>query len=187
MVTKGLHFPAVTLVAVINSDGGLHIPDFRASERVFQQITQVAGRAGRGELAGEVIIQTQMPDNVTIAQAADQNFEAFYQPEIETRKLFCFPPFTHLVKLTFSGQEAGYTQKQAETVRAAVALKEPYLVYPVVPSGYAKIKEMFRFQCLIRGPSIYTINLALQQALAAHPLPSAVRLHIDVDPLSTYF
>ena len=187
MVSKGLHFPAVTLVATLNSDAGLHIPDFRSAERVFQQITQVAGRAGRGTLPGEVIIQTQMPDNLTITQASEQNFEAFYQSEIESRKLFGFPPFTHLVKLTFSGPDVDQTQKEAEKLRAALTLPPPYLIYPVVPSGYAKIKDKFRFQCLIRGPSIYTINSSLQKAISSVMLPRSVRLHIDVDPLSTYF
>ena len=187
MVSKGLHFPAVTLVAALNSDAGLHIPDFRSSERVFQQITQVAGRSGRGELPGEVIIQTQMPEHLIITQASDQNYEAFYQTEIESRKLFGFPPFTHLVKLTFSGPDVDPTRKLAEKLRALLKLPPPYLIYPVVPSGHAKIKDMFRFQCLIRGPSIYTINTALQQALATLSPPRSIRIHIDIDPLSTYF
>jgi primosomal protein N' (replication factor Y) (superfamily II helicase) len=187
MVSKGLHFPAVTLVAILNGDSGLHIPDFRSSERVFQQITQVAGRAGRGELAGEVIIQTQMLDNPTLNQAAGQNFEAFYTCEIKSRKLFDFPPFAHLVKLTFSGGEAQGTLKGAQTFCSKLSLPSPYLIYPVVPSGHAKIKNKFRFQCLIRGPNIYPITAALHQVLAVQPLPRAIRLHIDVDPLSTYF
>jgi primosomal protein N' (replication factor Y) (superfamily II helicase) len=187
MVSKGLHFPAVTLVAALNCDSGLHIPDFRASERVFQQITQVAGRAGRGELPGEVIIQTQMPDNLTIQQASGHHFETFYASEIESRKMFEFPPFTHLVKLTFSGQDAGKTHLLAQKFCSRILLPTPYFLFPIVPSGYAKIKNMFRFQCLIRGPSVYTINHAIQQALTHIPLPRSIRLHIDVDPLSTYF
>ncbi|MFC2049107.1 primosomal protein N' [Chlamydiota bacterium] len=187
MVSKGLHFPAVTLVAVLNSDASLHIPDFRSCERVFQQITQVAGRAGRGELAGEVIIQTQMPDNQTLLQASEQNYDAFYATEVESRKLFGFPPFAHLVKLTLSGPNAAQTQKQAEKLRSTLLLPPPYQIFPIVPSGYAKIKDQFRFQCLIRGPSIYTINSALEKALILAPPPRSIRLHIDVDPLSTYF
>lgn len=189
MITKGLHFPGVTLVAVLNSDGGLHIPDFRASERVFQQITQVAGRAGRGELAGEVIIQTLMPENETILQAASQDFEAFYRSEIATRQAFNFPPFSHLVKLTFSGENAQFTQQRAESLRSHLAsiLEKKALVHPLIPSGHAKIKDLFRFQCLIRGQSIYLINQAIQKALLLSPFPKAIRLHIDVDPLSTFF
>ena len=189
MIAKGLHFPAVTLVGVLNGDGGMHIPDFRASERVFQLITQVAGRSGRSELAGEVIIQTLMPENTTLTQAAAQSFESFYQTEIETRKIFNFPPFTHLVKLTFSGLESHKTQEMAKRYREAIsaALGKNTLVHPVVPSGYPKIKDFFRFQCLLRGNSIYTINQAIQTVLSKNPLPREIRLHIDVDPLSTFF
>lgn len=188
MIAKGLHFPAVTLVAVLNSDAGLHIPDFRASERVFQQITQVAGRAGREELLGEVIIQTLMPENRTLNQAATHDFEGFYQAEIESRKLFGFPPFAHLVKLTFSGKDAEKTQQAALLFRSKLTtyLAEEFLIYPLVPSGHAKIKDFFRFQCLIRGQNIYALNHALNRTVLAHPLPSFLRLLIDVDPLSIF-
>ncbi len=187
MVAKGLHFPSVTLVAAINSDGGLHIPDFRSSERVFQQITQVAGRAGRGELPGEVIIQTQMPDNLTILQASQHNYDAFFHSEIESRKLFGFPPFTHFVKLTFSGPDSLKTQQEAEKFRAVITPPPHSQVHPIVPSGYAKIRDMYRFQCLIRGPSIYAINHSLDQAVKRYALPRSIRLHIDIDPISTYY
>lgn len=189
MITKGLHFPAVTLVAAIHCDGGLHIPDFRASERIFQQITQVAGRAGRGELAGEVILQTLLPDNLTICQAAAQNFQKFYESEIETRKLFLFPPYTHLIKLLFSGPESDSIQKKGEEICRMIAnlLGPPYLVYPLIPCGYAKIKDLYRFQSLIRGPRISAMNHAIKEILNKNPLPNSIRLLIDVDPLSTFF
>ena len=186
MITKGLHFPAVTLVAVLNGDASLHIPDFRASETVFQLITQVAGRAGRCDLPGEVIIQTQMPENLTIQQAAAQDFEAFYKSEIETRKAFTFPPFSHLVKLTFSGKEVQLTEETANQVRTLLIkrLGKNYLIHPVVACGHAKIKDHYRFQCLIRGDHVYPIATVLEQVTG---LPRAVKMHIDVDPLSTFF
>lgn len=186
MITKGLHFPAVTLVAVLNSDSGLHIPDFRASEHIFQLITQVAGRSGRGHLPGEVIIQTHIPDNPTILLAAEQNYEKFFESEIESRKLFGFPPFTHLIKLTFSGEDADVTHQTAALVRDKLikGLGKGYLVHPVVPSGHAKIKNLFRFQCLIRGMQVYPAVQLLQHLKQVR---EGVKLHIDVDPLSTYF
>ncbi len=186
MVTKGLHFPAVTLVAVLNADASLHIPDFRASETVFQLITQVAGRSGRGDLPGEVVIQTQMPENETIRQAAAQDYETFFQTEIETRKAFTFPPFAHLVKLTFSGIDAAQVQKTALHVRAVLirGLGKDFLIHPVVPSGHAKIKDHYRFQCLIRGESVYPITTVIQELT---DLPREIKMHIDVDPLSTFF
>ncbi len=189
MIAKGLHFPAVTLVAALNSDAGLHIPDFRASERVFQLITQVAGRAGRGEIPGEVIVQTMMPENMTIQQASEQNFNSFYDTEIETRKMFGFPPFSHLVKLTFAGQDSAETSQVANLVRSGVSalLEKKVIVHPVVPSGHPKIKEFFRFQFLIRGSSIYMMNEAIKTVLGKCAVPKKIRLQIDVDPLSTFF
>ncbi|NGX27725.1 MAG: hypothetical protein K940chlam6_01663, partial [Chlamydiae bacterium] len=106
MIAKGLHFPMVTLVGVLGLDGSLNIPDFRASENVFQLLTQVSGRSGRGELMGEVLIQTHLTKHNTILHAASGDFESFYAEEIETREMFGFPPFTHLVKFSFSGEEA---------------------------------------------------------------------------------
>ena len=106
MIAKGLHFPEVTLVGVLNSDAGLNIPDFRASETVFQLITQVAGRSGRGVIPGEVIIQTCLPENATIQYAANQDYVGFYQEEIAIRELFHYPPFMHMAKLLFSGEQA---------------------------------------------------------------------------------
>lgn len=186
MVAKGLHFPAVTLVAVLNGDSTLHIPDFRASEHVFQLITQVAGRAGRGELPGEVLIQTQMPDNQTIRQAAAQDFESFYETEIATREAFHFPPFSHLMKLVFSGEEALLTETVANQVRETLCknLDNRYLLHPVAPCGHAKIKDQYRFQCLIRGAHVYPFTAAMQNLPS---LPSGIKMHIDIDPLSTFF
>lgn len=186
MVTKGLHFPAVTLVAVLNGDGSLHIPDFRASENVFQLITQVAGRAGRGELPGEVIIQTQMPDNLTIRQAAQQDYEAFYQTEIATREMFGFPPFSRLVKLTFTGADAQQTEQTALQTREILikGLGKNYSIHPVVPCGYARIKDQFRFQCLIRGAHVNPVATVIRQLTG---FPRQVKMHVDIDPLSTFF
>ncbi|MCC5831922.1 MAG: primosomal protein N' [Chlamydiales bacterium] len=185
MVTKGLHFPTVTLVAVLNGDGSLHIPDFRASENVFQLITQVAGRAGRGELPGEVIIQTQMPENLTIRQAAKQDYEEFYLTEAATREAFGFPPFSRLTKLTFSGTDAALTEQTANQVRSVLikGLGKNYLIHPVVACGYAKIKDSYRFQCLIRGK--HAAPAAVIRELAG--IPRQVKMHIDIDPLSTFF
>ncbi len=186
MVTKGLHFPAVTLVAVLNGDGSLHIPDFRASENVFQLITQVAGRSGRGDLQGEVIIQTQMPENLTIQQSAKQDFEMFYQTEIATREMFSFPPFSRLVKLTFSGADSALTEQSANQVRDVLikGLGKEYLIHPIVACGHAKIKDQFRFQCLIRGMHVHPITTVIQQLSG---VPRQIKMHVDIDPLSTFF
>ncbi|MBS0620015.1 MAG: primosomal protein N' [Verrucomicrobia bacterium] len=185
MIAKGLHFPAVTLVGVLHADSSLQIPDFRASEMVFQLLTQVAGRAGRGSIAGEVLIQTHLPDHSVIALAKEQDYEGFYAQEIEIRKAFHYPPFTHLVKLTFSGQDQKQTVSLAESIRSMLIQKLPptFELLPIVPCGYEKIKGQFRFQLLIKGEKIGPLLSVLQSL----PQGGSPRIAIDVDPLSTFF
>ena len=185
MIAKGLHFPSVTLVGVLYADAALHIPDFRAAENVFQLITQVAGRAGRSQLPGEVILQTQLPDHPTLQLAAHLDYPAFFQAEFESRKMFDFPPHTHLVKLTFSGEDPEKTQRFGEEIRLRLISKLPptFHILPIIPCGYAKIKDQFRFQCIIKGTSTRPVT----EILRTLKNDSKVRLVIDVDPLSTFF
>lgn len=187
MVAKGLHFPQVTLVGVLNADATLNIPDFRSQESVFQLITQVAGRAGRGVNPGEVIIQTQLPEHSTILQAAGQNYPAFYEEEIAIRKAFLFPPFCKVVKFMFSAKYESAVVDFAMRYREALAkhLKDGFVLHPVVPSGYAKIKDYFRYQFLVRGPQISAICQAIE--LADKELPAGtIARYIDVDPTHTF-
>jgi primosomal protein N' (replication factor Y) len=189
MIAKGLHFPEVTLVGILNSDPALNIPDFRSSETTFQLITQVAGRAGRGAVAGEVILQTCLPDNMTLLLAAQQNYAQFYQEEIAVREMFNYPPFANLIKMTFSGLEMSETKQTAETLRAALLnhLPATFELHPVIPCGYAKVKDNFRFQLLIKGPHVLVFNRALQEALQNLQLSKKVKLLVDVNPTSTFF
>lgn len=189
MIAKGLHFPSVTLVGVLNSDSGLNIPDFRASETVFQLITQVAGRSGRGAIAGEVVIQTYLPDNETIQLAAHQDYEGFYQMELESRQLFNYPPFSQLAKIVFTGEDAKAINMLGEHFRQQLVqmLPKTYALHPLLPAGHAKIKDKYRFQFLIRGPSIYIINRALETAQNAIKLPRTIQMRIDINPTSTFF
>lgn len=189
MIAKGLDFPAVTLVALINGDGGLNIPDFRASERVFQLITQVAGRAGRGALPGEVIIQSYLPNHEIIQSACKQDFNLFYQQEIAVRELFDYPPFSHMVKVTFSGKNPTLTEKEAHIFRQELLhyLPQNYIAYPLVPCGYAKIKDYFRFQFLIKGAITAPICLAINKTKSHNRIAKEIKLMVDVDPISTFF
>lgn len=186
MIAKGLHFPQVTLVGVLNSDSGLNIPDFRASETSFQLITQVSGRAGRGALAGEVIIQTFMPDNLTIQLASQQNYEKFFEEEMAVRKIFNYPPYTNMIKIALSGPNDKETYSACESVRNQLVTYLPpeFEVNPVIPAGHAKLKDKFKFQFLTRGPSIYAINRALEKVKKPK---STVHMSIDVNPTSTFF
>ena len=183
MIAKGLHFPQVTLVGVLNIDASLHIPDFRASERVFQLITQVAGRSGRSELPGEVILQTMLPDHPILRLAAEQNYEAFYAREIDERRLFNYPPFCHLIKVSCSGEDPQKTEAAAESLHSQIQAVLPAgaELLPVIAAGYAKVKDQYRFQFLIKTPKI-----SLFQPLLSS-LAERSRCKVDIDPTSTFF
>ena len=189
MIAKGLHFPLVTLVGVMGLDGSLNIPDFRASENAFQLLTQVAGRSGRGELAGDVLIQTHLPEHVTIGHASRQDYETFYAEEIQVRQLFGFPPFNHLVKFSFSAATLRICEEVAKAFRQKLieTLPSGVEIHPVIPCGYAKIKGKHRFQCLIKTEKIQQILSSIERLRAQSKMPRDVRLSIDVDPLSTFF
>lgn len=189
MIAKGLHFPLVTLVGILNCDGSLQIPDFRASEQVFQLMTQVAGRAGRGPIPGEVVIQTRMPKNSTILHASRQDYEGFAKEEFVSRELLKFPPFVHLVKVGVSSSDEERAVRIATELRAALLPKLPASCefLPVLAGGYARVKDRYRYQFLIRGPRAGAISQVLGDLLAQSRFPKEVKVHVDVDPLSTFF
>lgn len=189
MIAKGLHFPQVTLVGVLNSDTSLNIPDFRAAENVFQLITQVSGRAGRGVLKGEVIIQTLMPDNSTIQHAAKQDYESFFKEEMETRQQFNYPPYVSFAKIAFSGTNERKTCDYAELIRKRLSLLLPkeYELNAVLPGGYAKVKDKFKFQFVIRGLTIYPIARAIETVKNETRCPADIKMFVDINPTSTLF
>lgn len=189
MIAKGLHFPQVTLVGVLNSDATLNLPDFRASEMAFQLITQVSGRSGRGTMPGEVLIQTCMPENQTILHAAKSDYHSFYADEISSRSLFNYPPFAQMVKVGFSGLDENLVLNFAEYTRMQLAQRLPpnFETNATIPCGYAKIKNRYRFQFLVRGPSVFPINRALEILLQTLKVPRDLLISIDVNPTSTYF
>ncbi len=188
MIAKGLHFPSLTLVGVLAIDGALNIPDFRASENGFQLLTQVAGRSGRASIKGEVIIQTHLPEHEIITLAAKQDFAHFYAQEIEVRKLFHYPPFTHLVKLLFSSPDLKFLQNEAKEFRSLMIAKLPpsFEIQPLVACGHAKIKDNYRFQCIIKGKSCLPIVKAFKEIKASFPSKD-IKIALDVDPASTFF
>ena len=187
MIAKGLDFPEVTLVGVLNCDAALQIPDFRSQESIFQLITQVAGRAGRGLVQGEVVLQTSLPDHPTILAASKQDYQSFYRDEIEIRKMFHFPPFTHIVKFVFSGPNEPAVQTAAASWAEELQKRLPsqFLCHPALPCGHAKISDRWRYQCIIRGPSVSALtNIAEQMD---QKLPAGVQRFCDVDPTTTFF
>ncbi|HSX12355.1 MAG TPA: primosomal protein N', partial [Rhabdochlamydiaceae bacterium] len=188
MIAKGLHFPALTLVGVLAIDGALNIPDFRATEQVFQLLTQVAGRAGRGAVKGEVLIQTHLPEHEIISLAAKGDFDRFYAQEIEVRKCFDYPPFTHLVKLVFSSPHLQRLQQTARAFREQLIAKLPasFEIQPLVACGHAKIKDQYRFQFIIKGKNSIPIVKAFKE-LKESFTDKEIKIILDVDPASTFF
>lgn len=180
MIAKGFHFPSVTLVGILSVDAPLSVPDFRSAEQVFQLITQVAGRAGRSELSGEVILQTFIPDHPVLKLASTQDYEAFYTAELAERKLFCYPPFCQLVKVSCSGRDATETEKRTKALREKfkAMVGERAEVLAVLPAGHAKVKDEFHFQFVIKTAKIGHITEALR---------TLSECKIDVNPISTFF
>lgn len=185
MIAKGFHFPAVTLVGVLNSDASLSIPDFRSPEQLFQILIQVAGRSGRSELAGEVIFQTFLPDHPVFQMGATQDYSSFYKTEIEERRLFDYPPFCHLIKVLISSPDPVEAESAANHLHAELKPKLPpdVQMLSVTAAGHPKIKDLYRFQFLIKAKKISSIAPLLSTLSA----PGRSHLKIDVDPLSTFF
>jgi len=184
MIAKGLHFPNVTLVGIVNADLTLHLPDFRAGERTFQLLTQVAGRAGRGEVEGEVFVQSYTPSSPSIQWARRQDYEEFAAQELELRKQWDYPPFTHMILLTFRGPSESRVAFCAQTIESRLreALPEDVTLGAAAPAPLARVKGQFRFHLSLRSRAILRTAARVRQVIEANPLPHDIRLTVDVDP-----
>jgi len=184
MIAKGLHFPNVTLVGIINADLSLHLPDFRAGERTFQLLTQVAGRAGRGETSGEVFVQTYTPFSPSIQFARHHDFTGYFQQELEFRERCDFPPFKHAILITVRSAHEGRAKLSAETLKRRLkeALPEEFLLGDATPAPLEKLQGQFRFHILIRGEAIMRLSRLVRETLDKLPFPEDVTVTVDVDP-----
>jgi primosomal protein N' (replication factor Y) len=184
MIAKGLHFPNVTLVGIINADLALHLPDFRAGERTFQLLTQVAGRAGRGETDGEVFVQTYTPFSPSIQFARHHDFAGYFQQELEFRKRCDFPPFKHAILITVRSSHEGRAKLSAETLkrRLGEALPEEFILGDATPAPLEKLQGQFRFHILIRGGAIMRLSRLVRETFDKLPFPEDVTVTVDVDP-----
>jgi len=186
MIAKGHDFPRVTLVGVIDADVGLGLPDFRAAERTFHLLTQVAGRAGRGELKGEVILQSHLPDHYAVQLACAQDYDSFYEREMEFRGTMAYPPAGALVNTIVRSRQAG---EAAETSNAlARGLRERargrYRVLGPAQAPLARLRQEHRYQLLLKG-SRPAMRDALREALVERFGPVHWRgVSVDVDPVS---
>lgn len=184
MIAKGLHFPNVTLVGIINADLALHLPDFRAGERTFQLLTQVAGRAGRGETPGEVFVQTYTPFSPSIQFARHHDFAGYFEQELEFRERCDFPPFKHAVLITVRSVHEARAKLSAETLvrRLRENLGAEFIVADASPAPLEKLQGQFRFHILMRGEAIMRLSRLVRETLDKLPLPEDVVAAVDVDP-----
>ncbi len=185
MIAKGLHFPNVTLVGIINADLGLHVADFRASERTFQLLTQVAGRAGRGEMEGEVVVQTFTPSHPAIQFARHHDFEGFVEQELELRQQFGFPPYARMVLVTVRSQILERAEFTTQTLvrRLRESVPAGVVVGEAAPAPLEKARGYYRFQTGLRGPAIRPLARAIQSTMKGLSLPEDVFVAVDVDPV----
>ncbi len=183
MIAKGLHFPNVTLVGILNADLSLHIPDFRAAERTFQLITQVAGRSGRGELQGEVIVQTFTPHSPSIQFARKHDFKAYAEQEMEMRRQFSFPPFAHCGVLTARSTHERRAEFTLQTLHLRLKEQLPPAIElgDVIPSPLIRSHDQFRFQITLRSQSPRPLTNHVQAILKKTPLPEDVTVVFDMD------
>ncbi len=188
MIAKGHDFPDVTLVGVLNADVGLHRPDFRATEHTFGLLTQVAGRAGRADKIGTVLVQTYNPDHPAIVYASKHDYESFYRYELEKRRENLYPPFTRLISLTVADEEEARTRQLAEKLAAELAglgigekTGDRQYVGPA-PAPLSRLRGRYRYHLLVKGPVIEGLREAVGRAIEALG-DHASAVTVDVDPL----
>jgi primosomal protein N' (replication factor Y) len=186
MIAKGHDFPRVTLVGVVDADVGLGIPDFRSAERTFQLLTQVAGRAGRGEAAGEVILQTHMPDHYALGHACEQDYDSFFEREMEFRRTMGYPPVAALVNVIVRAADAakGATEADALARSLRASAGGRYRVLGPAHAPLARLRNEHRFQVLLKGhrPAMRdAVKAALVARYGRQRWPGVA---VDVDPLT---
>lgn len=186
MVAKGLNFPNLQLVGVVLADTGLHMPDFRASERTFSLITQVAGRAGRYFPDGKVFVQTYNPYKEPIKYACSGEIEAFYNYELENRKILGFPPFSRLARLVFRSAKQTLAEKFADDsveILKKFCGKNTDIIGPA-ECPILKISQNFRYQVILRGLDIRAMQLAISNLMYNYSHPASIYIEFDIDPVS---
>jgi primosomal protein N' (replication factor Y) len=189
MIAKGLDFPNVTLVGVVNADVGLNMPDFRAAEKTFQLLAQVAGRTGRGEKGGHVVIQTFSPEHPCVALAAKHDYETFAKAELVVRQAHSYPPFHRMARIIIRGPDAEKAGQFAETLAGAfkqAMLRRPKAA-PMRLLGPAecpvfKLKDRYRYHFQVQSESSAVLHDVLREVAAVAKPPSNVEFQIDVDP-----
>ncbi|MBQ4646423.1 MAG: primosomal protein N' [Candidatus Gastranaerophilales bacterium] len=189
MIAKGLDNKNVTLVGVINADLSFNLPDYRSSERGFSILTQVAGRSGRGENEGKVIFQTYNSNNLYLQNAQEQNFENFYENEIELREMLDYPPFSKMIRIVLSSKNEYRAEKSALEIELALSdyikklsLDETLLVLGPTPCVINKIKDEYRFNIIVKNKLGENGHKTILRFLRSIKLPSDIKMIVDIDP-----
>ncbi len=184
MVAKGLNFPGVALVGVLQADTGLLVPDFRASERTFQLLTQVAGRAGRSDNVGDVVIQTYFPKEPAIVSASTHDYEGFSAAELGNRRELNYPPFGRLARILCTGPDDGLVKREIWAIAGEISTLGPSLgILGPAPAVLEKISNEYRYSLIIKSASQKVLGGVLA-ALRKRALPKKIRMMIDVDPVN---
>jgi primosomal protein N' (replication factor Y) len=185
MIAKGLDFPNVTLVGVVNADTALHLPDFRAAERTFQLVAQVAGRTGRGDRPGRVLVQTYTPEHPAIRAAIRHDYQAFVADELPERKKYGVPPFGRLVRMIARGPEESAVYAYLKDLAAALRREaDPSVrILGPAPAPILKIRNLYRFHIQLRCPKPRPLQALARTVPASIPAPHGVELAVDVDPI----
>lgn len=181
MVAKGHHFPNLTLVGVIDADMGLARGDLSAAERTFQLVTQVAGRAGRGQVKGEVVLQTFSPEHALYAAIKNNDREAFYAAEIKQRQEWSDPPFSRQILLTFTGKSEADVIRTAQQAVQHAQLPKAYTVLGPAPAPIVKRRDVYRYRVMVQGPP--PLQPHIKTWLEQMVIPKTVDIVVDVDPL----
>jgi primosomal protein N' (replication factor Y) len=189
MIAKGHDFPSVTLVGVVDADVGLNLPDFRSAEKTFQLITQAAGRAGRGEAPGEVIIQTMNPHHYSIRHSRTHDYDGFYNEEITYRTELRYPPVGRIIKLEVKSPNESHAAEAAKTaqnrIRSLMRGKETMLLGPA-PAPIAKVRGQYRFQLLLLSQKRDMIRVLAAEGRNAveEKFGRKCKVIVDVDPMN---
>lgn len=189
MVSKGLDFPGVTLVGIIAADQSLNLPDYRSGERTFQLITQVSGRAGRGDEEGKVVVQTYSPEHYSIKSALSYDYEGFFQNEIQIRKSFLYPPFSDLISIVSSSKDEKETiesiQKITESIKTSTSSSSNIFLLGPSPAPLSKINSYYRWQLVIKGQLDDSIKYIVKNIVNNEALyNNNIRVSMDVNPVS---
>lgn len=185
LIAKGLHFPNVTLVGVINADMILNFPDFRAGEKTYQLLAQVAGRAGREEKPGKVIIQTYQSEHYVIEKVREHDYEGFYEKEIEAREFLDYPPFSKMILIGLSSKNEEYLKQKAEEIFQMIP-KDEADMYGPMPCLVYRVKDRYRYQIFMKGSrdNIEKYKKILRKVLSKYQTEEEIRISMDAEPLN---